>query len=77
MSSDPFEPGNVSSLGTFRGAYYDDDATEIGSDDLSARPRIQPCQQPQNASATWIAVVVIIVAIPVLLLAGWLLSLFQ
>jgi len=73
---DPFDSGNVSVLGTPKGAFYDDDATDIGSDDLSAPPRIQPYQQPQDASATWIAVVVtVIVAIPVLLLAGWLLSL--
>jgi hypothetical protein len=73
MDDDPFETGNVSSLGTFKGAYYDDDATAIGSDDLTPSPT--PAMQTADASTTWVAVLVgIPVAIVLIVLAGLLFS---
>lgn len=59
MNHDPFESGKFGSLGTFKGAYYDDDSTEIGSDDLDAAPqRLRPSPLP-DAQARWITILVV------------------
>lgn len=77
MTPDPFRPGNLSSLGTFRGAYYDDDSTEIGSDDLSAPPKARLRSRPLDSQARWIAIIAVApFAIALIIVLGLVMSRF-